>query len=305
MKPIIKGYAPQKKIQLPNLSYGVNEIIRVVSELNALKRDLETNIRESKSLRDKNEELNRENEAIQKELYSRISEASKALLQAKQIQKGDRGEQGEQGLDADEQRIIEEIFAKIRQPENGKDAIVDYDKIIAETVAFFPDEKTLIKKILAKIPKPKDGLNAEFDSELFIGQILERLEAKKPEIKDIVGLQDALNNLRQVKSYIHGGGDTVSAGSNITIAVVNGIKVINASAGGGTSILETPTGTINGSNTSFTITQTPLANSLMLFFNGQLLKENTDFTLSGTTITFTVAPTNQFNNATLQAFYRY
>lgn len=225
------------------------------------------------------------------------------------VQKGDRGEQGEAGR-VNEEEIIQTILSKIRQPENGKDAIVDYDKIIEEVISYFPSEEKLIKKISQLIPKPKDGKSGkDADEERILEAIFKRFDEGKVKFKakNIEGLQDADEIVRRyiARGSIRGGGDTVSAGSNITIAVVNGIKVISASAGGGTPTLETPTGTINGSNTSFTITQTPIANSLMLFFNGQLLKENTDFTLSGTTITFTVAPTNQFNNATLQAFYRY
>lgn len=55
---------------------------------------------------------------------------------------------------------------------------------------------------------------------------------------------------------------------------------------------ETPSGTINGSNTSFTLANSPNpAASLMLFKNGQKLEPGgLDYTLSGATITATVAP---------------
>jgi len=58
---------------------------------------------------------------------------------------------------------------------------------------------------------------------------------------------------------------------------------------------EVPTGTINGSNTVFTISQTPLENSTSepsvdVFMDGLKRDAGTDYTISGTTITFTVAP---------------
>jgi hypothetical protein len=54
---------------------------------------------------------------------------------------------------------------------------------------------------------------------------------------------------------------------------------------------ETPSGTVNGSNTSFTLANTPISGSEMLYENG-LLQEpgGQDYTISGTSITFAVAP---------------
>jgi len=62
-------------------------------------------------------------------------------------------------------------------------------------------------------------------------------------------------------------------------------------------INETPTGSVNGSNTSYTLANTPAngksgTNSVMLYLNGQLLEPGAgnDYTISGTTITTTFAP---------------
>ena len=53
-----------------------------------------------------------------------------------------------------------------------------------------------------------------------------------------------------------------------------------------------PSGTINGSNTAFTLPSTPNpADSLKLQYNGQLMKAGgEDYTLSGATVTLNVAP---------------
>lgn len=51
-----------------------------------------------------------------------------------------------------------------------------------------------------------------------------------------------------------------------------------------------PTGTVNGSNTAFTLPTTP-GSVVMVFRNGLLQKGGgVDYTLSGTNLTFTVAP---------------
>lgn len=54
---------------------------------------------------------------------------------------------------------------------------------------------------------------------------------------------------------------------------------------------ETPSGTINGSNTAFTLANTPIAGTEHVYLNG-LLQEpaGEDYTISGTSITYTVAP---------------
>lgn len=65
---------------------------------------------------------------------------------------------------------------------------------------------------------------------------------------------------------------------------------------------ETPAGTVNGVNDTFTLTQTPLDGNLMLFRNGVLQAQGTDYTLSGGTVTFLVVPET---GDTLSATYPY
>jgi hypothetical protein len=64
-------------------------------------------------------------------------------------------------------------------------------------------------------------------------------------------------------------------------------------AGGLAAIQEIPTGTIDGSNTVFTLAQTPFAASaVQVYLNGVYRTPTTDYTISGSTITFVVAPPN-------------
>lgn len=54
---------------------------------------------------------------------------------------------------------------------------------------------------------------------------------------------------------------------------------------------ETPSGSVNGSNTAFTLANTPLSGTEMVFLNGLLQEPSSqDYSISGTTITFVTAP---------------
>jgi hypothetical protein len=68
---------------------------------------------------------------------------------------------------------------------------------------------------------------------------------------------------------------------------------------------ETPAGALNGSNTTFTLAHTPIAPSLMLFVNGVLLLQGTDYTSAGAVVTLTLLAPNGANNEWIKAWYRY
>lgn len=53
---------------------------------------------------------------------------------------------------------------------------------------------------------------------------------------------------------------------------------------------ETPGGTVDGSNVTFTLDHIPLPDSLCLYLNGLLQTETDDYAILGGTITFIVAP---------------
>lgn len=81
-------------------------------------------------------------------------------------------------------------------------------------------------------------------------------------------------------------------GAGVSGSVMSGVATITI-PGGGTSFTiaknEVPSGLINGSNVNFTLAHTPL-NGIELVLNGATLQPGTDYTLSGTTITFAVPP---------------
>jgi len=83
--------------------------------------------------------------------------------------------------------------------------------------------------------------------------------------------------------------------------------VNNLSASGATANFvdgELPGGSLNGTNTSFTLANTPApASSFMLYRNGLAQALGVDYNLSGTALTFTAASTPKSTDI-LQAFYR-
>jgi hypothetical protein len=69
---------------------------------------------------------------------------------------------------------------------------------------------------------------------------------------------------------------------------------------------ELPAGTINGTNLTFTLANTPSpAASLMLFKNGVLLTQGVDYALSGATVTFTSTTVAPQAGDSLTASYRH
>lgn len=65
---------------------------------------------------------------------------------------------------------------------------------------------------------------------------------------------------------------------------------------------EGPIGPVNGSNRVFVLTRTPLSNSLQLFHNGLILREEVDYRLAARTITLLGTPPSDTDS--LVAYYR-
>lgn len=92
----------------------------------------------------------------------------------------------------------------------------------------------------------------------------------------------AITVTTSITGVLKGNGTAISAATAGTDFMAPSDFVYNEAVGG----------TVNSSNTTFTIANTPLSNSVMLFNNGTLqqLGSGDDFTISGTTITMLYAP---------------
>jgi hypothetical protein len=85
---------------------------------------------------------------------------------------------------------------------------------------------------------------------------------------------------------------TANQGGTLGTTSVTFMQVNSSGLSAANFVKEVPSGSVNGSNTAFTITATPVSGSLDVYLNGLLLKEGAsyDYTLSGTTITMNYAP---------------
>ena len=117
-------------------------------------------------------------------------------------------------------------------------------------------------------------------------------------IADVTGLQAALNLYAPIgttfapsrTAIIDATGAIDGAAGNLSDCMhVDGTSAPCATGGSSGTFVdaETPSGAINGTNTLFTLVNTPNpAASLSLFLNGLLQDQNADYTLSGNMITF-------------------
>ena len=126
----------------------------------------------------------------------------------------------------------------------------------------------------------RDGANGSPDTP---DQVVEKVNSadKKVTLSAIEGLLQEIQDIKQAIRQKSGG---------------------SGGGGMGNVIAETPTGTVNGANVTFTLTSTPKSNSLILLQNGQFMRNGASFeyTLSGKTITLNVAPVT---NEQMFAYY--
>lgn len=96
--------------------------------------------------------------------------------------------------------------------------------------------------------------------------------------------------------------DSVVAGDNVTVDDTDPANPIVASNFTTyTPYAEVPTGLVNSSNTDYTLAHTPSAeSSVIVILDGVTQYNGTDYTLDGTTITFTTAPVT---GSTIFAYY--
>ena len=141
------------------------------------------------------------------------------------------------GKDADETKIVQDVLAQIKLPEQ-KEVILDTPVQIRDKLEFLNGDERL------------------------------RIEA-------INNLEERLKDLENRKTTIVGGGGGFSVGA-MNLHFIDD---------------ETLSGTLNGINTIFNIANIPSpSTSLKIYSGGVRLKLTEDFTVSGSIITFNIAP---------------
>lgn len=132
-----------------------------------------------------------------------------------------------------------------------------------------------------------DGVTKELSSDdTLLGKVL----ADTLSVKNTLGTVTStlLNNNSATRQYTFPNKD-------ITVAGLEDISTL-------TPISEVPSGTLNGVNTVFTLSQTPFNAEVIVTLNGLKQKKTVDYSISGLTITFVVAPDTDIS---IEAFYLY
>jgi hypothetical protein len=164
----------------------------------------------------------------------------------------------------------------------------------------YQEHEAMMSAMDKKMAEVRDGVDANEDrvaenaSKMAITEVLSKVVAKDDfkeeiskagdliadtisgllEIKDIKGLEELLEEIKKIKGQRLGGGGF----SSIAMQQHFIFK-------------ETPSGTINGVNTDFVLNLTPSpTDSLTVYRGGAVQTLTEDYTLSGKTITFLVAP---------------
>jgi hypothetical protein len=173
-----------------------------------------------------------------------------------------------------------------------------YDKLRRFAEQKAKDDEKLKQDLISRIPEIKETI---LDTPEIIRNKLETLkEEDKLDLKAIKGLEERLNKLEKSgidRTTIFGGRRTLGIYESGTVKKKNAqaINFTNATVSdslGMTTIalsasLETPTGSVNGTNRTFTVLNTPK----FITLDGQTLYQNYGYTLSGLTITTDIAPT--------------
>ena len=219
------------------------------------------------------------------------------LIKSIQMLKGEKGDQGEQGepgytpvkgydyfTDDEIKAIIAYIQSGVSDGKDGKDG---QDGKNGRTPTRYidywtsEDQDKIVSEVLSKVPKAKDGVSPKIED--VVKLVLK--EIKMPETKGFITETKLAEFLR--RGGFRGGGDTVAAGSGISIAInANGQKEISATGSGSFTLLSVVTGAVDDTNTVFTFASAPS----MVVINGSTYRNGSTamggtISIVGTTVT--------------------
>lgn len=179
--------------------------------------------------------------------------------------------------EVDYEAIIARVLTEIRQPEDGKDAILDIEVLTNEVIENIRKGKKLKKEDI-------DGYMAEMAS--YRGQLAGKIYGKD--------------------TWARGSGTTVSAGANVTLVPqADGTVQINASGGGsGTNVATQYSLTAVQAGSDVTIDISQLTNFatfdslIAVYRNNTMQTETLNFTFANPTITILNADAGEVFNCT-------
>lgn len=217
--------------------------------------------------------------------------------------KGDKGDPGEAGFtprvgvdfmtDSDVEDIIKTIMSLIRLPEDG---------VTPEAGVDFPTKKQVEDIIEAKFNRvvlPSDGhtpkKGVDFMTEQDIKQMTDIVHERVLTSLSPKELKLHLTKIGLEHTAITDWREAVLAVINQNVGLIRSkVNKSGGGAGGGSSntIVETPTGDVDGVNTTYTLTSSVKPNTLQVYWNGQHQRPGAanEYTLSGKVITFNDAP---------------
>lgn len=235
--------------------------------------------------------------AKMQEVDKRLAQIDSGIGQLRSLHAVQKGEKGDPGDTPNAHVIEERVLARIPTPKDGQTPVVDHAAIV--------------KKVYGQIviPTPKPGKDA--DPAKVVDLVIEKIKQDKllkPEHID--GLPRELTSYRAQlagKHYgentmVRGGGDTIAAGTGVSITVSNGVKTISASAGNAPVTVDL-SAQCDGVNKVFTI---PAFTSILHLLGTDfpiIYKPTTDFTAVGTALTIAAGVNAPSLGATLLLTY--
>lgn len=236
-KLVRSPYMAQRKImqqpaQFTGYVVSGDELAQIIKQLGAIHKEFSQKVTAASDLIDR--------------VNDHIDRANKELDKLSEVRDGIRYAKGKDGKDANEDAIAAKVLRNIEKPKDGETPEIDYNRIKADVMALI---------------EIRDGKDAQVDYNKIIGLIKKSLK-----VNDIPGLRGEIDSYRNQlalsgkvygkDTWARGGGDTVKAGTGVTITPNgDGQKVISATSSG--IVIITVSGVIDDSNTVFTSASQP------------------------------------------------
>jgi hypothetical protein len=254
----VKGYIQPKKKQPTLLEVIDDKIVNEIADkLGKIVPRIENTLKEkTQEVDNKLSEVDNYINGVDAEIVRKLST----------IESGKNSKDGKDELNAeqiDKEEIIEEVLLRIPIPEIEE---IDREELKQEILSEIPeykpiDENKLLSKFLKKIPTKKGDLKIiteKIDPQTIIDAILKD-ETFKLRVDNIDGLENKVKSFwdRYPRGYLHGGGisevihDATLTGKGTTASPLSAVQ----SGGGLVKIILT--GTVDGTNNSFTAPKKP------------------------------------------------